>query len=177
MTHKLDSMQACYVNTTHPDFIGGHKASPGLPSSNFRHFLNCPITYRLLLLSPNVWMPTSLSRRWVIPKIQRRRSTTTKISMSIRRKMNPASLVHFSLPKLVWRKRELLLWTPHHRLFDRRTLWTRERRWKQKSSVALFLFILISSVQNISLRNVSLNRTTHPFLFQHRQAGDDWYGS
>ena len=27
MTHELDSMQACYVNTTHPDFIGGHKAS------------------------------------------------------------------------------------------------------------------------------------------------------
>ena len=27
----LPSMQACYVNTTHPDFIGGHKVSWILP--------------------------------------------------------------------------------------------------------------------------------------------------
>ena len=27
LPYDLHSMQACYVNTTHPDFIGGHKAT------------------------------------------------------------------------------------------------------------------------------------------------------
>ena len=43
MTHELDSMQACYVNTTHPDFIGGHKVSSLVRVNLLAPFLKLPV--------------------------------------------------------------------------------------------------------------------------------------
>jgi len=52
----MDSIASCYVNTTHPDFIGGHKASSPLPMSILRPFSKLLNNFRLLLLSLNVWL-------------------------------------------------------------------------------------------------------------------------